>query len=349
VLLVTDKGVSAAGHLQPALESLQSAGCDVAVFDEVHENPSEKDVQACADAARAHGTECVVGFGGGSSMDAAKGCNFLLTNGGAMADYRGVGKATQEMLPFVAVPTTAGTGSECQRFALISDSVTHRKMACGDIKARARFAILDPTLTLTQPPFVAACTGMDAVTHAIETSVTAKRTPESSGLSIEAFEILARNIHAVVLDPDNLEARSAVQLGASLAGAAIECSMLGAAHAAANPLTANLGTVHGQAVGNMLPAIVRFNGEDAGVAQVYKDLLAAGDILHTGDSADALAHWLKELLNELSLRQPLSSMGATVDMIPKLSAEAAEEWTGTFNPRPVTPDDFARFYETSLD
>ncbi|MDA0323065.1 MAG: iron-containing alcohol dehydrogenase [Verrucomicrobia bacterium] len=352
VLLVTDKGVSAAGHLEPALDSLKACGCDVSVFDNVHANPTELDVLACVAAAKNHGAEALIGFGGGSSMDAAKGCNFILTNGGAMSDYWGVDKATQPMLPFVAVPTTAGTGSECQRFALISDSTTHRKMACGDIKARARFAILDPRTTLTQPPFVAACTGVDAVAHAVETAVTVKRNSQSLEFSYDAFRRLSANIHAIMRDPGNVIARAEIQLGASLAGAAIECSMLGAAHAAANPLTAMCGTIHGQAVGIMLPGVVRLNGEDGDAAAAYRDLTAAAGLPFDGTdrgAVTALADWLSALLHDLDLHRPLRTLGVTREMIPRLSAGAAEEWTGTFNPRRLTSDDFARLYSQVLD
>src|SRR5204863_6489877 len=121
----------------------------------------------------------LIGLGGGSSMDTAKGSNFILSNGGAMRDYWGVGKATKPMLPLIAVPTTAGTGSECQCAALIADEVTHQKMACLDPKALPRIAILDPALTISQPPRVTACTGIDAIAHAVETAVTKKRNPFS--------------------------------------------------------------------------------------------------------------------------------------------------------------------------
>ena len=181
-------------------------------------------------------------------MDTAKGCNFVLTNGGEMKDYWGVGKATKDMLPFIAVPTTAGTGSECQSFALISDDSTHMKMACGDRKALAKVALLDPELTISQPPSVTSCTGIDAIAHALEAAVTLKRNDFSARHSRMAFTLLTDNLQKVLLEPDDLDARGAVLLGASHAGAAIEQSMLGAAHSMANPLTANRGVVHGQAV-----------------------------------------------------------------------------------------------------
>jgi alcohol dehydrogenase len=164
-----------------------------------------------------------------------------------MEDYWGVGKATGPMLPMFAIPTTAGTGSEMQSFALISQAETHVKMACGDKRASCQIAILDPLLTVTQPPSVTALTGIDAVSHAVETAVTTKRNEVSSSYSQQSWQLLSENLAAVILDPSDLAARAAMQLGAAYAGVAIENSMLGAAHALANPLTATLGTAHGQA------------------------------------------------------------------------------------------------------
>src|SRR5207248_3803517 len=138
VLLVTDPGIVAAGHAARAQASLKAAGLQIAVFDKAKENPTTKCVDDCMAVARAAGIDTLIGLGGGSSMDTAKGCNFLLTNGGHMQDYCGVGKASRPMLPLIAVPTTAGTGSECQSAALIADERTHQKMACLDPKAAAR-------------------------------------------------------------------------------------------------------------------------------------------------------------------------------------------------------------------
>ena len=200
-------------------------------------------------------------------MDTAKGCNFLLTNGGQMKDYWGVGKATQPMLPLIAIPTTGGTGSECQSFALITDEATHQKMACGDPKAAARIAILDPALTLSQPRRVTACSGIDAIAHALETAVTKTRNPLSLIFSRAAFQLTMAGLPRVLEAPGDLDARSQMLWGAACGGTAIENSMLGAAHSAANPLTAHFGITHGQAVGMMLPQVVRFNALDPAAAR----------------------------------------------------------------------------------
>ena len=239
---------------------MRRAGIETHLFDGVAENPTTENVEAGLALARRHDPELLVGLGGGSSMDCAKGINFLFTNGGRMQDYWGVGKATRPMLPMIAVPTTAGTGSETQSFALISDSQTHVKMACGDKKAAFRIALLDPMLTVTQPRRITALTGIDAIAHALETYVARSRNPASLAFSREAWLLLGENFAHVLDDPHDLTARSGMQLGACFAGLAIENSMLGAAHALANPLTTNYQIVHGQAVGLMLPHVIRFNG-----------------------------------------------------------------------------------------
>src|ERR1051325_11102002 len=313
VLLVTDPGIAAAGHEQHALKSLAADGVKAVVFDKVRENPTTRCVNDCLAVAKSAGIEAIIGLGGGSSMDTAKGCNFLLTNGGRMEDYWGVGKASKPMLPLIAIPTTAGTGSECQSAALIGDETTHQKMACLDPKAAARVAILDPALTISQPARVTACTGIDAIAHAVETAVTKKRNPFALMFSHEAFKLLVPNFPRVVENAHDLEARGCMLLGAAFAGIAIENSMLGAAHSAANPLTAHYGIVHGQAVGMMLPHVVRFNGKDAAALQAYAQLASAPEIACVSEgveqAVDALVEEIEALLDTAEMPRALADCG----------------------------------------
>ncbi|MEK6249845.1 MAG: iron-containing alcohol dehydrogenase, partial [Planctomycetales bacterium] len=222
VMIVSDPGVIAAGHAERGIASLQKSGMETNLFEGVHENPTTADVEAGLIRAQTVEPDLIVGLGGGSSMDCAKGINFLFSCGGKMQDYWGIGKATGEMLPMIAIPTTAGTGSETQSFALISDSVTHEKMACGDLRAAFRIAVLDPKLTQTQPAMVTAVTGIDAIAHALETYVTTRRNPISLASSREAWQLLCKNYSRVLNKPDDLNARSGMQLGACFAGVAIE-------------------------------------------------------------------------------------------------------------------------------
>lgn len=351
VLVVSDPGVVAAGHAPAGIRSLEAAGLQVQLFDGSRENPTTADVRRGVEAARPFEPDLIVGLGGGSSMDCAKGINFLLSNGGRMQDYWGVNKATQAMLPLICVPTTSGTGSEMQSFALISDEDTHVKMACGDWKTAARVAILDPELTLTQPRSVTALTAVDALSHAVETFVSRKRNPLSQMYSRESFRLLSSSIHRVFSSPADLEARSAMHLGASYAGLAIENSMLGAAHALANPLTARWGTAHGQAVGLMLPHVVRFNQETCSTD--YEELMQSfgGDreALVDGSPSEQLACWLQQVVEWAGLSAHLKQLPDFDDQqVDGLSEAAAKQWTGTFNPRPLDAAKLAEIYRAAV-
>jgi alcohol dehydrogenase len=337
VLLVTDPGIVKAGHAERAKSILEEAGLAVVVFDAVHENPTTGDVDRCLAVLDGRKIDAIVGLGGGSSMDTAKGANFIYSNGGRMQDYWGVGKATQEMLPLIAIPTTAGTGSECQSFALIADRDTHQKMACGDKKASAAVAILDPELTETQPRAVTAHTGVDAIAHAVETAVSKKRSETSWEYSKLAFALLNRGFEAVLEDPMNLDARARMQLGAAYAGTAIENSMLGAAHSAANPLTAHLDVIHGDAVGVMLPHVIRFNSQNADIGDIYLEL-----------GEPQLDSRIEELLFKSGALRQLEGTGLTEKDIPMLASEASAQWTAQFNPVDLTADDFETLYRKAL-
>jgi alcohol dehydrogenase len=345
-LVVSDLGIVAAGHADAAIESLAAAGVAAAVFSAFGENPTTDDVAAGAVAAREFRPDLLVGLGGGSSMDCAKGINFLFSCGGRMQDYRGRDSTPAPMLPSIAVPTTAGTGSETQSFALVSDPATGLKMACGAAGAAFRIAILDVDLTLTQPLSLVALTGIDALSHAVESHVSRAATPASRLFSREAFRLLATNLPDVFADGGTIAARSAVQFGAALAGLAIENSMLGAAHALANPLTAAHHVAHGQAVGLMLPHVVRFNGAVCGPA--YADLLGEiGTACESDSAAEWLATWLADLLARSRLATTLTAARVAAPDTAPLAAQAAAQWTAGFNPRPVTAADLALLYEAA--
>jgi len=340
VLIVTDPGLARTGHVERALEILARASLSAHVFDGVEQNPTTRHVEEGSRFAAAQSVDCIIGMGGGSSMDCAKAINFLLTNGGKMEDYWGVGKATRPLLPSLGVPTTAGTGSEAQSFTLISQPGSGVKMACGDRKAKFRAVVLDPRLTLTVPSAVTATAGIDAISHAVESYVTRTRNPISTMLAREAWRLLEPSLETALQSPDDLEARSRMLLGSHLAGAAIEHSMLGAAHACANPLTARHGVIHGHAVGLMLPPVVRFNAGTVG--ELYGEL--APESSATGS---ALADRICRLRADAGLPERLRDCGVARGDLPVMAEEAAAQWTAGFNPIPVTTSDLLGFYESA--
>lgn len=350
-LLITDPGIVAAGHVDRALTSLEAAGIAVTSFTEVRENPTTRDVDACLAIARDCEPDLLVAVGGGSSLDTAKGANFLLTGGGRMEDYWGEGRLGRPMLPLLAVPTTAGTGSEVQSYALIAREDDHQKMACGDPAAAAKVALLDPELIASVPPAVAACTGIDALAHAVETAVTKRRNAVSSLFAHESFRLTLRSLPAVLAGDADLALRGDMQLAAAWAGLAIEHSMLGAAHALANPLTAQHGLPHGQAVGMCLPHVVRFNAQEPGAGRVYARLARVAGLTdddRESEPGELVARRIEVLLDAAGMPPSLAACGVEETDIEALAEEAARQWTAGFNPRPVDAADLAGLYRGAL-
>ena len=341
VFIVTDPGVQEAGIVARGLAALQREGLACHIFADVSPNPTTRHVEAAVAFAKANAPiDVIVGLGGGSAMDCAKGVNFLLTNGGKMEDYWGSNRAALPMLPSIGIPTTAGTGSEAQAYALISQAETHVKMACGDRKAKFATVILDPSLITTVPKPVAAAAGIDAIAHAVESFVSTRRNLMSSMFAHQAWRLLSANFEAAVgEDGVQLSAECSVYgnmlFGAYLAGAAIEHSMLGAAHACANPLTARYNITHGVAVALTLPHVIQFNSTV--VADLYRELSPDREL---ADRIVALKH-------AAGLPNGCRDFGIARSDIPSLAEEAAAQWTAQFNPHPLALQDFVRLYEAA--
>lgn len=377
VLLVSDPGLVAVGHTDRAAAAIRDAGLGVEVFAAVGENPGEDHVAACAAALAAAAADGVVAVGGGSAMDCAKAGNLLARCGGKIEDYWGFGRATAPLLPAIGVPTTAGTGSEAQAYALVTRAADHRKLAIGDDQLRFATVLLDPALVATTPLRVTALAGMDALSHAVESYVSRRANPISRLFAADAWRLLvgafpgvltaatpgpeevgelAGEVHlrrpwtADAGDPlDDGIAR--MLLGAHLAGHAIDTSMLGAAHALANPLTARHGVAHGAAVGLFLPQVVRFNAPTVGERYTELEAIARGEGTtarpaagSAGDgggaagsdaAAERLAGRLEELRGLAGLPERLRDLGLAVGELDHLAAGAAEQWTAGFNPRVV--------------
>jgi alcohol dehydrogenase len=355
-LLVADAGMVNCGYVAEATKLLTAAGGAVFHFDEFGENPDTAMVEAGCLFAKPIQPDSIIALGGGSSMDCAKGIGFVLAGGGSMRDYWGHDKLSSKrdakpILPMLCVPTTAGTGSDGQSYALISDAETHVKMACGDKQAAFKVALLDPRLTVTMPAELTAISGYDAISHAVESFVTKKRNPVSDLFAREAWRLLSANFEMVLADPQNLEARGAMLLGSFYAGTAIENSMLGATHACANPLTKNFGTTHGVAIGLMLPHVIRWNKDSVGAR--YKELAAiaglASDAAHEANAVESLARRLEQLRAAGGLPNNLSSIGVSKNDLPRLAEEAAKQWTGSFNPRDWSKEGAMEVYENAYD
>lgn len=333
-LLVADRGMLECGYAQEAMRTLKARRMDVAAFHEFDAGPTVAMVEAGAKLASPLSINLIVGLGGGSSLDCAKAINFVLSNGGSIRDYWGYGKAAHPMLPMIAVPTTAGTGSEAQSYAVIADPERNVKMACGDTKAAFRVAILDPRLTVSQPAELTAATGYDAISHAVETLVSTRRTALSECFSRSAWRLLNSNFERVLKDPSDLDARGAMLIGSHFGGLAIENSMLGATHACASPLSTHYDLPHGVAIALMLARVVEFNSAVAG--RYYNELYSPG-----------LVGRLRDLADSAGLPLNLREAAVPQEALPRLAEEASAQWTGRFNPRPFDTGAALEIYQAA--
>jgi alcohol dehydrogenase len=317
-LLVADPALPLAARM--ARTQVEGAGSECLEFAQGKENPDSALAETVRQTAEALRPDLIVARGGGSTLDLAKAAGFLLANGGQMSDYQGYGLAKHPLPALIAIPTTTGTGSEAQSYCVIADAATKRKMACGAPTAAAKVALLDPELALSQPRAVRAASGYDAIAHAVETWVTTKRNEMSDLCAREAWRLLSSHYLPVLERQEDVLGIGAMQWGAYLAGWAIEHSMLGAAHACANPLTRRYGTTHAHALAVVLPAVVSFNSE---VCRARYDEL----------SPDLEAR-VREFGAAAGLPSRLRDLGAAPEHLEELAEDAAAQWTGRHNPRP---------------
>jgi alcohol dehydrogenase len=319
-LLVADQGMLDRGYAQDAIRSLKARRMEVFAFHDFTSGPTVAMVDTGAAYAAPFKVDLIVALGGGSALDCAKAINFVVSNGGSIRDYWGYGKASRAMLPMIAVPTTAGTGSEAQTYTVIADPESGTKMACGDTKAAFRVAILDAKLTTTLSRAMTASTGYDAISHAVETLVSTRRNALSECFSRSAWRLLNTSFERVLKEPEDLEARGSMLLGAHFGGMATENSALGAAHACAGPLTEAYGLSHGAAIALVLAHVVAWNNA---VSDRQYEELNAGD----------LAERLRTLGHKAQLPMTLRDAKVPEAALPRLAEQAGSQWAGKFNPR----------------
>ncbi|WP_414472982.1 iron-containing alcohol dehydrogenase [Microvirga sp. M2] len=348
IALVTDTGLVKAGLIVKALESLEEAGVAVDVFDGVVADPPEAVVRAAVERARAFEARAVIGFGGGSSIDVGKLVALLAAGDEDLSDIYGVGVAKGPRLPLLAVPTTAGTGSEVTPISIVTTGA-HEKKGVVSPLIIPDIALLDPDLTLNLPPAVTAATGIDAMVHAIEayTSTSANNNPVSKALAKEALQLLGRNIERAVHHGQDQEARAAMLLGSMLAGQAFANSPVAAVHALAYPVGGHFGVPHGLSNALVLPHVLSFNA--GACARAYEDLapFAFPDIGERG-SADVFVEAVAGLCARIGLPPRLRDVGIPQEALPMLAEDAMKQTRLLVNnPRPLSLDDARAIYEAA--
>ncbi|SCY28202.1 iron-containing alcohol dehydrogenase [Microvirga guangxiensis] len=348
IALVTDAGLVRAGLLEKALYALEEAGLAVDVFDGVVADPPEAIVQAAVAKAKAFDARAVIGFGGGSSIDVAKLVALLARSGEDLPEIYGVGVAKGPRLPLLAVPTTAGTGSEVTPISIVTTGA-HEKKGVVSPLIIPDIALLDPDLTLGLPPHVTAATGVDAMVHAIEayTSMSANNNPVSKALAKEALHLLGRNIERAVHHGQDVEARAAMLLGSMLAGQAFANSPVAAVHALAYPIGGHFGVPHGLSNALVLPHVLRFNA--SACERAYAELAPHAFPELEGDaSADTFVEALAAMCGKVDLPPRLRDVGIPQDTLPMLAEDAMKQTRLLVNnPRPLLLADARAIYEAA--
>jgi alcohol dehydrogenase len=342
VLLVTDAGVRAAGLLDRVRAALGEQ--PVTVVDQVSPNPRDSECQAAAQVAREQAARVVVGLGGGSVMDTAKAAAALATNGGGVKEWEDPRRLDRAPLPCICIPTTAGTGSEVTFVAVITDDETHLKMTLLDPQLAPAVAVVDPELTLTLPRGLTAATGMDALIHAIEAYTCKAANPLTDALAIRAIELIATSLERATADGGDLQARSSMALGSTVAGMAFGNSDVGAVHCLGESVGALYDSPHGVANAVFLPQVLEFNvpADPAKHADVARALGAAGAGMGDEEAAAAGIAWVRRLMTTLDLPSFADLEGVTEADFPRLAGLAAEHVCSPDNARDIDADDYLR-------
>ncbi|MCZ4255491.1 iron-containing alcohol dehydrogenase [Sulfitobacter sp. G21635-S1] len=353
VLFVTDPGIMKLGLAAPAISNLKTCGFDVIVFDQVQADPKASTVLEAVATAKQQGAACVVGFGGGSSMDVAKMIALLANTDQPLDEMYGVNQAKGTRLPLVLVPTTAGTGSEVTAVSILTTGTEEKKGVVSPI-ILPDIAVLDAELTLGLPPHITAATGVDAMVHAIEafTSKSPNNNPISQTLAKEALRLLGANIREAVSNGANREAREKMLLGSMLAGQAFANSPVAAVHALAYPVGSLFHVPHGLSNALVLEAVMRFNAPNCGAQYAELAPLVFPDIETGRDTQAVAAEFIERLgrLNtDLGLEAGLQHVGISQSDIPKLASDAMNQTRLLINnPREMHEEDAARIYQASL-
>jgi alcohol dehydrogenase class IV len=338
VFIVTDKGLVASGLCDSVVDLLRGAHLEIAIYSDLQPNPGIGDIEAGARALRSAGGTIVVGLGGGTSLDGAKAISLASQNEGPIhnLDYRS--KKRNRGLPVIAIPTTAGTGSETNSFAVIDDHEAHRKFYVGDDSVAPKVAILDPELTVGLPPGATAATGMDVLTHSLESLMAKAGNPYSHALALEAVGMVGRWLPVAVEHGDDSEARAQMLLAAHMAGLAFANTGLGLAHALGHTLSAQLGTVHGVALAVVLPRVVEYN------AAARADEIAQAGVALGGPAAERV----RALAKRVGMPERLGELGLTRDAIPALVQGALDDVVLANNPVQPSPGELTALVESLL-
>lgn len=328
---------------------LEDAGIQADAFTETEGNPSVETVDRASAAFKASGADCIVALGGGSPMDVAKAVGVVAKYGGSITEYEGGGKVPGDIVPLIAIPTTAGTGSEVTAFSVITDHSRDYKLTVFSYKLIPSYAILDPDLVTTAPASVAAACGIDAMIHALESYISTDASPFSDAMAEKALELIGGNIRRYVAKRTDDEAAFAMLTGSLFAGIAFSWARLGNVHAMSHPVSAVFHVAHGVANAILLPTIIEYNAlADEGRYYKIYNYISRRPVSRHAFVPEMLAEEIRKLNAELGIPATLSEVGVTADAIPKMAADAMKSGNIAVNPRSSTQKDIEELYRRAL-
>lgn len=350
VLIVSDPGVEKAGLIDKVVTVLESANIPFSIFNKVEPDPDIEGVMEGQKIARDEGCDIIVGIGGGSSLDTAKAIGLMLGNTGHIRDYVGIDVVPNKGKPVIAVPTTAGTGSELTIWSVLSDKKNKVKLSVGSSFNCPDLALCDPELTLTLPPHVTAATGMDALTHALESYVNKATQPISEGMSLQAMEMIHNSLRNAVAQGDHLQARSDMLLASSIAAMAFNSTRLGLSHALAIPLGAHFNIPHGTVNAILLPEVMAFNvvGNIDKFIRIAKLFEMPIEGMSPRDAAYQAVIAVRQLKMDVGIHETLSDYGVTEQDLDRIANEAMESGNVPVNPRKATVEDLKEICRAAM-
>jgi len=349
-LVVTDPGVLTAGWAGDVLEDLKECGIDGVLFSDLTPNPKAEEVMAGVSLYCEQDCDGIVAVGGGSPMDCAKGIGVVVSNGGHVLDYEGVDKIVVPMPPLICIPTTAGSSADVSQFSIINDCTRRTKIAIISKTIIPDLALIDPETLVSMSAYETACTGMDALVHAIEAYVSNAHSPITDLHALEAIRTLADGLLPVLEDPENIELRARTMLGSMLAGLAFSNASLGAVHALAHSLGGYRELPHGECNAMLLRHVVAFNF--AAVPERYQAVAMAMGLQPTQQTPDEILNWLLTRIDALrisaGITNTLNSCGITAEDIPLLAETASLDPCLVTNPRQLSVNDIQMIYAKAL-
>jgi alcohol dehydrogenase len=349
-LLITDPGLRRTGIAGRIEGILQTAGFDAQVFDQVEANPSVETVEKALAQYHEHHCDSILALGGGSPIDTAKAVGMLVNNHGSVQDFVGLHTFTNPLPPLIAIPTTVGTGSEATTFAVITDRSVKRKLVIGNPLLAPVLALLDPELTMTLPPRLVASTGLDALTHAVESYLTTVASDFTDAVGLHAARLISTHLERAVSPDRDIETMGHMLHASCLAGMAFSYGRTALVHGMSQPLGACYDVPHGMANSILLPYVMRFNRPacEERLADLGRAMGFAGTGTPDGQAADAFVDGVTDLSQRVGIPKTLSEVGVTDEFIPQMSGDAAESGNAKVNPRVPTVEEVEAIYRSAL-